>query len=154
MAALLPFTFIKLPSASKRKHAETLQLITKLTTALPPPPPTRIAVEAEETPSWVLKIAGVKRAAFAWKVMQKEIFLSDISDQQNRFMIRSQVVADRIMPMMTGEEIEAANLTVSKKRRRLYNGGGEAGERKQGREHGGQGVMVYNRDGWGVGFRL
>ncbi|KAK8968684.1 hypothetical protein KSP40_PGU021681 [Platanthera guangdongensis] len=87
--------------------------------------------------------------------MQKEIYISDISDQQNRLLIRSQVVAERIMPMMTGEEIEAANLTAdTKKRRRLYNDGGEAGERKQGQEHGGLEVMVYNRDGWGCWLSL
>lgn len=111
----------------------------------------------EYMPEWVLKLIGDKGATFAWKVMEKEIYASDASDQQNRFLIRKQIIDDRIMPAMTEEELASANLisTAASKRRKLCGregegeGEGEAGERKQGREHGGLDVMVYNRSGDG-----
>ncbi|PKU66126.1 hypothetical protein MA16_Dca022670 [Dendrobium catenatum] len=105
-------------------------------------------------PEWVAKLAVDKGATLAWKVMEKEIYASDVSDQQNRFLIRKQIAEDRIRPAMTGDEIAAANLKSSgdfttSKRRRLSGGEGEIGERKEGREHGGLPVMVYTRYGWG-----
>ncbi|KAH0458890.1 hypothetical protein IEQ34_011704 [Dendrobium chrysotoxum] len=135
---------------------EKLDLISKLSAPLPLPKQAAVADETkvEDMPEWVAKLALDKGAAFAWKVMEKHIFASDVSDQQNRFLIRKQIAEDRIRPAMTGDEIAAANLMSSddfttSKRRRLSGGEGEIGERKEGREHGGLQVMVYNRYGWG-----
>ncbi|KAI0504290.1 hypothetical protein KFK09_015242 [Dendrobium nobile] len=162
---LLPFSFSLLSSAtsSRTEILETLDLISKLSSPLPLPKQAAAAA-ADETkvegmPEWVAKLTVDKGAAFAWKVMEKEIYASDVSDQQNRFLIRKQIAEDRIRPAMTRDEIAAANLMSSddfttSKRRRLSGGAGEIGERKEGREHGGLPVMVYTRYGWGCLLHL
>ncbi|KAI0504964.1 hypothetical protein KFK09_015921 [Dendrobium nobile] len=159
---LRPFYFSPLTDAVGRENMKTLDLIAKLYAPLPLPkqqtPATSGEKMVEDMPEWVVKLIVDKGATFAWKVMEKEIYASDASDQQNRFLIRKQIIDDRIMPAMTEEELASANLisTVASNRSRLYNreGEGEAGERKQGREHGGLEVMVYNRNGWGCSLYL
>ncbi|KAI0504286.1 hypothetical protein KFK09_015238 [Dendrobium nobile] len=162
--SLLPFSFSLLSSAtsSKTDILETLDLISNLSAPLPLPK--QAAAAADETkvegmPEWVAKLTVAKGAAFAWKVMEMEIYASDVSDQQNRFLIRKQIAEDRIRPAMTGDEIAAANLMsggdfTTSKRRRLSGGAGEIGERKEGSEHGGLPVMVYTRYGWGCLLHL
>ncbi|XP_020598388.1 B3 domain-containing protein At2g31420-like [Phalaenopsis equestris] len=150
---ICPFSFSLLSPSTyfEMKPIKTLDLVSKLSSPLPPPKDATTTDETtmDEMPEWVAKLAVDKGATFAWKVMDKQIYASDASDQQNRFMIKKQIAEDQIMPMMTEEEIIAANLIITSNKRRIYGEEKEKGERKQGREHGGLEVMVYNRGGWG-----
>ncbi|KAG0494023.1 hypothetical protein HPP92_005017 [Vanilla planifolia] len=157
---MLPM-FSLIPTPSKGK-TETLDLISKLGASRQdeavndgPLQPMKFNENAFELPGWVSRVANELGSPIVWFVMEKDIFASDASDQQNRFMIKKHAVVERIVPILTRAELAAANLVdvmerAGKKRR--VDRGERVGNRE--REHGGLEVMVYCRGGWGCPLLL
>ncbi|KAI0504298.1 hypothetical protein KFK09_015250 [Dendrobium nobile] len=131
---------------SSTKEKKFLNLISKLDYELPLLKKTITApdgTEEEDMLRWVAKLAMIRRG---WKVMEKKLCASDVSDQHNRFMISKQIVEEKIKPMMTIEEIEKANLNIGERFR--------GGERIRGRVHDGLEVIVYDNSGQGYSLYL